>query len=519
MTNNPFEGLLSDFLLDARERIDRIEEILLALQEVEPNAVQKSLDEAKRELHTIKGNSGMMGLNNLRGIAHDLEEEVQSLDIRTLDVQKILIGLDQFRVVLETVKGASDSTQEHEAAIPSDGTAIGSNITQRSIRVPFTALDELVDLLAEMVIFRNRLADAIAIGRNMESSDNAWDEVDNSQVALYKTLTFIQERIMRLRMVPLRTLFVHLRRLVHDEAIKEGKEINFETSGGDTPMDKALLEVASEALGHLVRNAVIHGIELPDYRLHKGKTGTGRIYLSAATHANEVQIDVEDDGAGISRKNLLDSASKYGIDVSGTDDLYSLLFLPGFTTKHGADLSAGRGMGLSAAIQSIQRLGGRIETASEEGIGSRFRIHLPLSVSITRAMLLSTDNEVYALPVANIVESLHFHPAHRHFVNHAQVLNWRDIVIPLLDIGYSFGTAIKPREKGYVVVIEADGKYRGLLIDEIMGIREIVVKGLDTLVGTPQGISGSTILGDGHVVLILDPSGLSIVKPFVEETV
>jgi|WetSurSiteA1Bulk_404760.scaffolds.fasta_scaffold01647_4 two-component system, chemotaxis family, sensor kinase CheA len=518
MTGNPFEELFNDFFLDARERIDRVEEILLGLKGAESHVIQGLFDTTKRELHTIKGNSGMMGLPDLQNLAHTLEDKVLILDRQEPQVEEILTGLDQFRRLLESKKG-KDRYQENEVITPAAEEHSPSSDIQGSIRVAFTALDELVDLLAEMVIFRNRLTDAVVRGRTIGSSDDAWAEVDTAQLALGKTLTFIQERIMQLRMVPLQTLFRHLKRIVHDESAKEGKEIHFETSGGETPMDKALLEVASEALGHLIRNSVIHGIEPPHERIRKKKPGTGIISLSATTRANEVLIEVEDDGAGINKQELCKSASQRGIDVSATGDLYSLLFLPGFSTRAGADLSAGRGMGLYAALQSIKQLGGRIEVMSEEDSGSCFRLHLPLSVSITRAMLISADDEMYALPLSNIIESMHYFGSGGHMLNHAQVFRWRNKIIPVIDLGFSFATTFSPRENGYVIVIEADGKHRALVVDDIIGIREIVVKGLDSLVGRPLGIAGSTILGDGRVVLILDPSGLAALRPFVEESV
>jgi two-component system chemotaxis sensor kinase CheA len=520
MINQAFEGLLDDFLLDAKERSMRVEEILLKLNDVADEERKTLLEEAKRDLHTLKGNSGMMGLKKLQNLAHEMEDDVVSLDTENNGIQDVLMKLDNFKSLLEEVNNGDDSKKEvetsHEINLKQEKS---SSTVQGSVRVPFFALDELVDLLAEMVIFRNRLTDAVFRGSTTYSSSAAWEEVGDAQEALGKTLTFIQERIMHLRMVPLQGLFTHLKRIVHDEAAKEGKEINFHSVGGDTPMDKALLEVASEALGHIIRNAVIHGIELPDERVRKGKEKAGDIYLSASTQGNEVQIDIKDNGAGIKRKDLLESASKYGIETSAVDDLYGMLFLPGFTTRKGADLSAGRGIGLSAVLQSIQRMGGRIEVTSEEGEGSRFRIRLPISVSITNAMLINVDKEIYALPLSNIIDSLRFNSSVIHRVNHTDVFTWRGKVTPLLDLGYKFGTAQSPRDKGYVIIIEADGKNRGLIIDDIIGIREIVVKGLDDIVGTPPGIYGSTILGDGRVVLILDPSGLSVARPSVGEPV
>jgi two-component system chemotaxis sensor kinase CheA len=520
MIPSTFEGLLDDFLLDAKERSARVEEILLKLNESPEHERQPLLDETKRELHTLKGNSGMMGLKQLQNLAHEMEDDVVSFDTGTNVLQDILRKLDTFNAFLD---GIDKEDKNKEEAVTSRETKPQEeksySTVQGSVRVPFSSLDELVELLAEMVIFRNRLEDAVFRGSSTHSSNSSWEEVEHAQEALGKTLTFIQERIMRLRMVPLKGIFKHLRRIVHDESVMEGKEINFHSAGGSTPMDKALLEIASEALGHIIRNAVIHGIESPDERVKKGKAKAGDIYLSASTQGNEVQIDIEDNGGGIKRHDLLESASKLGIEASKVDDLYSLVFLAGFTTKQEADLSAGRGIGLSAVLQSIQRMGGRIDVTSEEDVGSRFRIRLPISVSITNAMLLDVDNEVYALPLSNIVDSLRFDLSVIHNVNNTYVFKWRGKVTPLLDLGYKFGTAAKMRDKGYVIIIEADGKNRGLIIDDIIGIREIVVKGLDDIVGSPPGISGSTILGDGRVVLILEPSGLSVTRPFVGEPV
>lgn len=518
MISPAFEGLLDDFLLDAKERSARVEEILLKFNETPENERPPLLEEAKRELHTLKGNSGMMGLKNLQSLAHEMEDGVVSFTSDTSNLHAILTKLDTFNTLLDDVD--KDDKNKQEEATPQDTKPqeeTSSSTVQGSIRVPFSAMDELVDLLAEMVIFRNRLTDAVFRGSSTHASNSAWEEVEHAHEALGKTLTFIQERIMRLRMVPLKGIFRHLKRIVHDESAKEGKEINFQSSGGDTPMDKALFEVASEAFGHIIRNAVIHGIESPDERVRKGKAKVGDIYLSASTQGNEVQIDIEDNGGGIKRRDLLESASKLGIEASAVDESYSFLFLPGFTTKREADLSAGRGIGLSAVLQSIQRMGGRIDVTSEEDVGSRFRIRLPISVSITNAMLLNVDNEVYAIPLSNIIDSLRFDSSVIHNVNSTQVFRWRGKVTPLMDLGYKFGTAPSPRDKGYVIIIEADGKNRGLIIDDIIGIREIVVKGLDDIVGSPPGISGSTILGDGRVVLILEPSGLSLIRPFVGE--
>jgi two-component system chemotaxis sensor kinase CheA len=505
-----FDRLFDDYLLDVREKLARVEDLLLNLQEAQASEKEFILIEAKRELHTIKGNSGMMGFPKLQKLAHEMEDDVESLDVDNTELGDLLRKLDRFKLSLKEINMENQSEKEIQ-----DDERIHGQI-QGSVRVPFSALDELVDLLAEMVIFRNRLYEAVMQGHTMESQEQAWEETEKAQESLGKTLDFIQDRIMRLRMVPLGSLFGHLRRIVHDDCEREGKEAIFETKGGDTPMDKALLEIASEALGHIVRNAVIHGIEHPDARTKAGKQTKGRILLTAAVQANEVFMDVTDDGAGVDLEILAQAAKEEGIEIPSREVLYSLLFSSGFTTREETDISAGRGIGLSSAYAAVQRLGGAIEIDSEPGAGTRFRLRMPLSVSIMRGIVIKADGNEYVLPLTSVVESQRFRNGDCHQINHSGVFTWRKKVITLIDLGHIFGTAKKIRDSGYVVVIESGDRQRGLLVDDIVGIRETVVKGLDTTVGSPQGISGATILGDGRVLLILDPPGLIGLSPFVK---
>ncbi|MCH8990651.1 MAG: chemotaxis protein CheW, partial [Acidobacteria bacterium] len=303
----------------------------------------------------------------------------------------------------------------------------------------------------------------------------------------------------------------------YDEAARTGKEVELETSGGEAPLDKSLLELANEALGHLIRNAVVHGLELPNMREAAGKPRNGVVRVIASTRGDEVSIEVSDDGAGIDPIVLKQKAEERGIDTSAIEDPYSILFFPGFSTQDEADLSSGRGVGLSAVLEAVQEKGGTIEVTSELGQGTTFRLRLPLSISIARTLLLAADGEEYALPLPAVVDSLRFHITDRHEMNHAGVIRWRDKLISLLDLGHNFGTARELRTEGYVIVIEAAGKHRGLLADEIKGIREVVVKGLDPIVGSPPGIAGSTVLGDGRPILILDPRSLVEIEPFVRK--
>jgi len=496
MIHDAMEGLLAEFLLEAQERLERVEEALLESVSAGPQALVPRLEEVRRELHTLKGNAGMVGRADLQALAHEMEDALEALDLREPRVEGLLAGIDRYRALL----------------------AAAGDLTQGGVRISFGRVDALVELLAETVIFRNRLREALARARQSgpdpASARDAWSEVESAHEQLGKTLDLLQDGVMRLRMVPLRTLFRQLGRIVHDESVREGKEVRLVTAGGDTPLDKALLELSSEALGHLLRNAVVHGIETTEERRAAGKPPAGTIRLAAEADAREVRIEVEDDGQGLQRDALIAAAERLGHPIGPGKDPYALLFLPGFSTRQAVDLSSGRGIGLSAVQEAVEQRGGRIEVASREGIGTRFRLRLPLSVSITRALLLRCDGEDYVLPLAAVVESLPLAAAAMHEINDACVLAWRGDLLPLIDLGFSFGTATARRRSGYAVVVEAEGGRRGVVADRILGIREVVVKGLDSLLAAPTGISGSTILGDGRAVLILDPAGLLALSPF-----
>lgn len=516
--DNAFQELLGDFLHESRERLDQVEELLLGLAERTPAAREESLQKARRDLHTLKGNSGMMGLKDLQALAHEIEDGVDALDPQAPAIEELLAGLDRFRSQLRRQIGGGEERVDEDLGLEE----VSQDLALGSLRVPFTALDELVEQLAEVLLYRNRFA--VALDELRQGGEEAllnrdsvsWNEVLETHQTLNKTLDFLQERIIQLRMVPLQTLFRHLGRIVHDESVKEGKEVRFETEGGSTPLDKALLELAGEVLGHLVRNAVNHGIEDPGERRKAGKSDAGTVYLKAAVQGQEVRIEVADDGAGIDLGRLRREAAERGKEVETDQQLYDLLFQAGFTTREGKDISAGRGIGLSAVAEAVRRYGGRIEVKSRMGEGSDFLLRLPLSVSITRALLVRLGQESYALPLGSVLESLPFHREKAEVFGGRRVLRWRGEVVPVLDLkawstdGGSNGAAAEGAENGsgFAVVVEALGELKALEVDQLLGIQDIVVKGLDDLLGYPEGLSGSTILADGRVIMILDPGTL-----------
>jgi two-component system chemotaxis sensor kinase CheA len=524
MDEQVFRALLEEFYLECKERLAHIEDALVAAGPASAAERAALLVDARRELHTLKGNSGMMGLVELQQVAHRIEDRIAEWRPETLgggELREALGDLDRFARLLERERerGQGEGGAQPSGAEPSGET--GREV-QESVRVSFAALDALVDQLSEMVIFRNRLAETLAQGMAAlpkgERLQSLWREVEEAHETLDRTLEDLQNGIMRLRLVPLGTLFGQLKRIVFDESAEHGKQVELATTGGETPLDKALLEVASEAMGHLVRNAVVHGLELPEARQAAGKPATGMVVIAAATLAEEVVIDISDDGAGIDRGALLAAARRRGYDVQEGIDLQGLLSLPGLSTREQADRSAGRGMGMTAVVESVRRRGGQVEVHSASGVGTRFRLRLPLTVAIVRALLVQADRELYALPLTAVQEAVQLQPDARHVMNGAGVMRWRGALMPLLDVGVAFGTAEVARGGGHVVVIEAEGKRRGLVVDGIAGIRDVVVKPLDEVTGEAQGLAGCTILGDGRVVLILDPTGLVSLSPVLEGT-
>lgn len=494
------EDLLAEYLLDARERIDRVEQLLLDLASTGAGAEPAVLGRLKAELHTLKGNSGMMGLREVQQQAHAMEDLVSAGQGGRLDTTTLLAALDRIRTELaglgQPVGAAGDAPRQAERAM-------------EGVRVPFTALDQLMDHIAETVIHRNRLADALAAGRRAAGHGQraTWADVEYEYQSLGRTLDLLQERVTSLRLTPLGSLFTSLRRLVHDEAARTGKAVGLVTEGGETPLDKALLELANEALGHLVRNAIIHGLEAPADRRAAGKNATGCVRVRAQVKGDEVMIAVSDDGAGMDAETVRRAAAAKGFAVA-EDEPFAVLFEAGFTTRAAADIGAGRGVGLSAVREAVRGRGGEIRVTSERGAGTTFELRLPLSVSIIRALLLTADGELYALPLTAVVEGRRMSAGDRHEVNRSGVLLWRGQAVSLLDLGAHFGTRPGDRQTGYVVIVEAASATRGLVADAIHGLQEVVVKGLDPIVGRPAGVAGSTILGDGRPILILDPRRL-----------
>jgi len=410
------------------------------------------------------------------------------------DLSPLLAGVDRFKADLTAAASASQATDDSSAQ-PQDR-------RQGSARVRLDTLGQLLETSIRLVVARHGLNDRIDLAASLDLEDpNAavkfkdnWRNLDEARRKLDQILDLLQEQIQDLRTVPLNQLFSRLQRLVHDQAAASGKEIQFETRGGATPLDIALTELASETLGHMVRNAVVHGIENPEIRIEQGKPRHGTVLVEATLRGGYVEIEVIDDGAGIDEDRLRRAATKAGVSDIDTADLHTLTFHPGLSTQDSTDQSAGRGIGMAAVLAAVHRYGGTIEVDTAAGLGTRFGLRLPLTVAVTDALLVASGGERFAVPIAAVKDT-----------GQQQTLSSEET----LDLKQFLDLPFQNTPADFYVTVEVEGRHRSVLVDELGSLQRIVVNPLDRMLGRPKGILGTTVLGDGEVVLILDPPQLA----------
>jgi two-component system chemotaxis sensor kinase CheA len=321
---------------------------------------------------------------------------------------------------------------------------------------------------------------------------------------------------MTLRMVPIRSVFQKMSRVVRDLGVKQHKKVNFVTSGEDTELDRTVVEELNDPLLHMIRNSMDHGIELPEKRAAAGKPATGTLHLRAYHQGGNIVVEIEDDGAGLNKDRILKKAIERGLALNGTpladEEIFQFIFAPGFSTAEKVTDISGRGVGLDVVRRNIERLRGRVEISSQPGRGTKFKISLPLTLAIIDGFIVKVGGERYILPTLSVRESFRPQPGMVSRVqNRAEVVNVRGRLIPLLRLNDLFGTATssRPAGDGIVVVVEAGVDLRCLLVDGLLHKQEVVIKNLnDMMVHKNKYLAGAAILGDGLVGLILDVNAL-----------
>jgi two-component system, chemotaxis family, sensor kinase CheA len=400
---------------------------------------------------------------------------------------------------------ASNVSTEPKAAKPAKEKAAAAAAPETTLRVSVEKVDQLINLVGELVITQAMLA------QKGKTLDPVKDQAIISGLSdLERNTRDLQEAVMSIRMIPMSFVFNRFPRMLRDLAAKLGKQVELKTTGEATELDKGLIEKITDPLTHLVRNSVDHGIEKPEDRIAKGKSAHGTITLSAQHQGSSIVIEVRDDGRGLNRDKILAKARSSGIPVSDNmpdSEVWQLIFAPGFSTAEVVTDVSGRGVGMDVVKRNILSLGGTVELDSAEGYGTRVSVRLPLTLAIMDGMSVGVGEEVYILPLASVVETFQADESRiKTLAGLGRVVQVREEYLPVRPLDEMFDV---PRfewgsNSSIMVIVEAEDKRVALVVDELIGQHQVVVKNLEANYRKVNGVSGATILGDGRVALILD---------------
>jgi two-component system, chemotaxis family, sensor kinase CheA len=418
-----------------------------------------------------------------------------------------------------TERRSVDLGPEARGASGAEKTAIAGDrlkVAQQTIRIDVSRLDELMNLVGELVVQKTRLQrQAGQLIASLGADDPIARESEEGAQQFSRIASQLQDQVTGLRMLPIDTVFSRFPRVVRDVSAKLGKDVSLVVEGKDTELDRSVLEEVGDPLGHLVRNSLDHGIELPDAREAAGKPRQGRVRLTARHADGMIVITVEDDGAGIDPEMLRRKAVEKGLMTApeaaalSDPEALKIIFAPGFSTAARITDVSGRGVGMDVVRTNIERLGGRVDIASTVGSGTRISLSLPLTLAIVGSMLVRSAERVCALPLAGVVETLRVTPASISWVHGRPVVVLRERVVPIEILDAALGDPgrpLVPGPRGFIniVVVRSRDVELGLAVDAFIGEQEIVLKSMGSFTGRLVGISGATILADGSVALVVD---------------
>ncbi len=524
-------GYAKLFLTESREHLVEISNALLAL---ERDANSEAVDELFRAVHSIKGMSGAMGYKSVTELSHEMENLLDklrtgsvlvttqvmdalfaasdtletSIDLATSEKPRDLVVttlVEQLRELAQEPEEPLTFTAEFQVLAGSKGTAAKTEHAPRHVRIDAKRLDNLMNAVGELVIVRDRLALISA-----EVNDAALGEATLKASQLIGNL---QNEIMSIRMLPVWQVFDRFPRVVRDTAHVLGKRVEFTIEGKDIELDRSMLEEMGEPVLHLLRNALDHGIELPEERLALDKPPVARLTLTAERDRATVLIRVSDDGRGIDPDLVLPRAIELGLIEEGTttlsdEDLIRVISRPGFSTAARVTDISGRGVGFDIVATKVRALGGSLDVRTVPGRGTTVTLRLPLTLAISRALLARVEEEIYALPLTHVVETFSLAPGMLQKVKGREVLVIRDEAIPAIRLRDRVGLARGNGTALQVVMMELADRRAGLIVDEFVGQQEIVMKQFDAAGEDSSMFSGATILGDGAPALIIDPTAL-----------
>lgn len=556
-------ALLQEFLIESEELLQGADQDLISL-EASPSD-QELLNRIFRAMHTIKGTAGFLGLEPVVRLGHRAEDVLSNLrrgqiklTARIMDA--LLAARDQLGKMLGDIRAgglkqyslepllgelqqvasaapekamaaAAESQSvvpaaphlspeakplfEEEAAVSEKKTSRG--LTAQTMRVDVRKLDELVNLIGELVLERNRL---LQLAKEISTGQCEGRGSDSPLIHSVARLSFVTEELqaagLRTRMVPIETVFAKFPRLVRDLAHTLEKEVELEIKGQETEIDKTMVELISDPLVHLVRNSLDHGLELPAERERAQKPRVGRIRLEAKQEGDHIVISIADDGAGIDSAKVLRKAIEKGLVTAeraanlNSKEILDFIFLPGFSTVEKTTNLSGRGVGMDVVRSNLKKMNGTIELESKPGHGTLVQLQLPLTLAILPVLLVQVSEETYALPLRAIVETSRFTGNDVHQFEGREVICLRSETLPLLRLQQLFSVSCEEAEaEDRKIVVMAVGETRiALLVDRLIGQESTVVKPLASSLEHCQGIAGATVGGDGRVRLVLDPAGL-----------
>jgi two-component system chemotaxis sensor kinase CheA len=403
-----------------------------------------------------------------------------------------------------------------DKALKKQGPKPSGSEEDQTIRVETRRLDDVINLVGELVLSRNRI---MKLGGGVEQSHEADPLVREFSETLGRldlVTTDLQSAVMKTRMLPIRKVLAKFPRMVRDLANKVGKKVNLQLVGEETELDKSVIEEIGDPLIHLIRNAVDHGLETPEARRAAGKPETGTVRLEALQEGDRIIIRISDDGRGIALEKVKAKALARGLVTAqelstwGRGDIINLIFQPGFSTADQVTDVSGRGVGMDVVRTNISRINGTLEVDTEEGRGSTVTIKLPLTIAIIQALMVGVERQVFAIPLTSVVEAVKLGKGDLKTVNGREVLTLREHVLPLLRLSEAFEIPTKEPtgDRGFAVVVALGERRIGIVVDRLQAQEEVVIKSLGEFLGELPGVAGATITGEGKVVLILDMAEL-----------
>ena len=541
-----FASLIKDFVEETGPLARQVASLVLRLEEARGNGDDggELLHAMKSALHTIKGNSAMMGFGSIESLAHALEDFclfvsrqpdaqavgqtqilVEGTDLLIASIQNSLEGEPERTAITEfservarATQGADGAADARVSSLPSTvqapagaakaAAALDEDGANSTVRIADDEVDGLLDLTAEAMVSHAelvRFAGRLARGRVQRSDAVLLEQV---LATLGRTTAEMRHKLLRVRLAPISTLFQRYTRYVRDLARERGQAIELVIEGGEVAVDRAIISRLFEPLVHMVRNAVAHGIESPAQRVAVGKPARARLLLGARLAEGRARIVVADDGRGLNMVAIAAKARILGLDPDhmSETELRRLIFRPDFSTAAEVSTLAGRGVGLEVVANAVQSLGGSVDVRSVAGQGTVFLIDLPVTASLVKALIFGVDSETFAAPVSFVLDSIEVREESMREANRELLCPWRGDLVCAVDGGRLLGCAGLAQDwtRPYGIIVEAAAKRRVLLVDWLMGVQEIVVKPLDETLRGSRLLSGVTILGHGRVVPILD---------------